>query len=200
MAHVDIRQIDRVFSPFSPTPHPHEPKRGGLFFFLLALSCLAFAGGCGYQLQHEPTYQASRAGADSAKPFWRWGKAQNLQDPAKKQNEPIREARIAKVEQEQQFQPRTGSTAQSTMLSLEEWVHEGLRDGVFYSVDVDANEIRMDPVKWSWLSIEQKQMFVRQFSRYFDAKASTARVNILSSRNDTKLGSYSVWTGIRIYE
>jgi len=86
------------------------------------------------------------------------------------------------------------------VLSLDKWIHDGLRDGVFYSVDVDGNEVRMDPIKWSWLTIEEKQMFVRQFSRYFDAKDSTGRVTILSHRNDTKLGSYSVWTGIKIYQ
>lgn len=83
---------------------------------------------------------------------------------------------------------------------LHQWVQGGLAEGVFHSVHVEYNEVRMDPVAWSFLPIEHKQTFVTCFSRYFDLRGSTGRVTILSKYSDEKLGSYSVWTGIKIYK
>lgn len=83
---------------------------------------------------------------------------------------------------------------------LHQWVQNGLAEGVFHSVDVEYNEVRMDPEPWSFLPTEQKQIFVTCLSRYFHLKGSTGRVTIRSKYSDEKLASYSVWTGIKIYK
>jgi|GEM_PF-1454776 len=92
------------------------------------------------------------------------------------------------------------SDEQAKLQRLHQWVQDGLVEGVFHSVDVEYNEVRMDPAPWSLLPIEQKQVFVTCFSQYFDLKGSTGRVTIRSKYSDEKLASYSVWTGIKIYK
>jgi len=77
---------------------------------------------------------------------------------------------------------------------------ELLRTGIIHSINVEYNEVRIDPVTWLGLTLEQKQGLIMYFSAYFDSQNSSGRVKILSSRNDKKLGSYSVWTGIKIIE
>lgn len=83
---------------------------------------------------------------------------------------------------------------------LHQLVQSGLAEGVFHSVNVEYNEVRMDSGLWSFLPIERKQTFVNCFSQYFDLKGSTSRVTIRSKYSDEKLASYSVWTGIKIYK
>ena len=84
---------------------------------------------------------------------------------------------------------------------LHKWVQDGLASGIFHSVNVEYNEVRIDPIVWGLLTdIETKQMFVSNLSRYFDLKGSTGRVIIRSKYSDEKLASYSAWTGIKIYK
>lgn len=83
---------------------------------------------------------------------------------------------------------------------LHQWVQDGLASGAVHSVNVEYNEIRMDPISWSLVPIESKRIIIRCFSRYFDLKSSTGRVTIRSKYSDEKLASYSVWTGIKIYK
>jgi flagellar biosynthesis GTPase FlhF len=89
---------------------------------------------------------------------------------------------------------------QTQLQRLHQWVQSSLADGVFHSVDVEYNEVRMDPAIWRLLpNIETKQMIVGNLRQYFDLKGSTGRVTIRSKYSDEKLASYSVWTGIKIY-
>lgn len=95
---------------------------------------------------------------------------------------------------------KTISNKQAKLQGLHQWVQEALAEGVFHSVNVEYNEVRIDPEHWSFLLIEDKQNIVTCFSQYFDLKGSTGRVTIRSKYFDEKLASYSVWTGIKIYK
>jgi len=77
-------------------------------------------------------------------------------------------------------------------------VREMIATGAAYSVSVDLNQVRMSPAVWDLMDLTAKQGIVLYFSQYFKAKGSTGRVTILSDRNDEELGSYSVWSGIKI--
>jgi len=83
---------------------------------------------------------------------------------------------------------------------LEQTIQEWLTTGAVHSVNVEFNEVRVDPLVWNPLPLENKQNFVGMFSRYFEAKGSTGRVEVLSNRNDQKLATYSVWSGIKILQ
>lgn len=83
---------------------------------------------------------------------------------------------------------------------LEPKVAEMKRNGAIYSVDVEFNEVRIDPVVWSCLDVNQKQGVVMFFSHYFEVSGSSSRCTILSSRNDTKLAVHSIWSGAKIYQ
>lgn len=121
--------------------------------------------------------------------------------PASAERRRIDEAKIAKrlSLEERQALPRP-PLPRPPKSSTEEWVEECLREGAFHSMNVEFNQVRIDPFLWSMFTIEQKQGIVLRLSKYFDSKGSTGRVTILSNRNDNKLATYSVWSGIKILE
>lgn len=86
------------------------------------------------------------------------------------------------------------------LTQYESQVNELISSGVVDSVNVEFNEVRIDPAIWLSLDLKTKQGVVLSFSQYFDVKGSTGHVTILSNRNDKKLGSYSSWSGIKIYQ
>ena len=83
---------------------------------------------------------------------------------------------------------------------LEKTIQEWISTGAVHSVNIEFNQVRVDPVIWIRLPLENKQNFVAMFSKYFDSKGSTGHVEVLSNRNDKKLATYSVWSGIKIIE
>ncbi len=88
----------------------------------------------------------------------------------------------------------------SPLTPLETEIMKLQSNGSIYSIDVEMNEVRIDPIIWMQLDLRTKQNLILTFSVYFKMKGSTGRVNILSNRNDRKLGSYSVWSGVKVIE
>lgn len=84
--------------------------------------------------------------------------------------------------------------------SIDESIANLLEKGVVHSVNVDFNEVRIDPLIWASFALETKQGTVMLFSKYFDSKGSSARVTVLSNRNDSKLATYGAWGGIKILQ
>ena len=82
--------------------------------------------------------------------------------------------------------------------SISKAVQSLLSEGLVYSVNVEFNEARIDPVIWSALDIEAKQNTVNLFSTYFEQAGSSGRVTIRSNRNDNKLATFGVWGGVKI--
>lgn len=83
---------------------------------------------------------------------------------------------------------------------IEKTIQEWINKDVVQNVNIEFNEVRVDPLVWVMLPLENKQNFVSMFSQYFDSKGSTARVTVLSNRNDKKLATYDSWSGIKIIE
>ena len=90
------------------------------------------------------------------------------------------------------------ATKQSSTTKMDRQANDLLTTGVVYSINIDFNEARVNTSLWLQMTLNQKQSLVLFFSAYFDAKGSTGRVTILSSRNDTKLASYGSWGGLKI--
>ena len=107
-----------------------------------------------------------------------------------------REARNIESGQDGPAQPSLATSISASETKIKQLLSEG----VIHSVDVDFNTVRIDPLVWDLWDIEAKQGLVSFFSEYFEGKGSTGRVTVLSSRNDTKLGTFSVWTGIKILQ
>jgi hypothetical protein len=93
--------------------------------------------------------------------------------------------------------PQTKALADA---ATEQFIRNWTEIGFIHSVHIQENYARLDPVLWSQLPIEIKQGAVRAFSHYFASRGQSGRVEIRSSRNDRKLASYSVWTGVKILE
>jgi hypothetical protein len=81
---------------------------------------------------------------------------------------------------------------------VEEAVREALNSGAIHSVDIDGSTVRMSPGLWLTLTLEQKQQSLLFWSAYFQSHGKPGQVHVLSDRNDTVLGSYSVWTGPKV--
>ena len=73
-----------------------------------------------------------------------------------------------------------------------------LADGSIHSVDVAGHTVRIDPLIWGQLALEQKQQTVIFFREYFNAATGYQRVTIKSNRNDTRLGAYTPFGGVTI--
>jgi len=81
---------------------------------------------------------------------------------------------------------------------MTEVIEKMVSDGYVHSFNIDLNQVRIDPLLWVDLTLENKQNCVMLFSRYFDLNGSTGRVEILSDKNDTKLATFSSWSGVKI--
>lgn len=77
-------------------------------------------------------------------------------------------------------------------------VDELLAQGSLHSVDINSNMVRVDPLVWGQLLIEQKQNVVMMLSRYFNEQRGYDRVSVRSNRNDTELATYSSFSGVKI--
>jgi len=135
-------------------------------------------------------------------PISRWQKTTEAQKEQWHQEAIDREEKIVK-EQKVARKEQTNSIAPINLTELQrlhQWVQDGLTSGAVHSVNVEYNEVRMDPGPWSFLPVEQKKIILTCFSRYFDLKGSTGRVTILSKYSDKKLATYGSWGGMRILE
>jgi len=79
------------------------------------------------------------------------------------------------------------------------WMNEALQEGVFSHLDEQGHTIRTNMVNWCHLSLEAKQILLRCSMIYFKERTGLEYVTILSDQNDTKLASYSVWSGEKIF-
>lgn len=75
-------------------------------------------------------------------------------------------------------------------------VEKLLAKGALHSINLRAHQVRIEPLLWATLVIEQKKNLVAMLSAYFDAKLGDGTVYVLSNRNDTKLADY--WPGSKL--
>jgi len=75
-----------------------------------------------------------------------------------------------------------------------------LSKGLIHSVNIELNQVRIDPFIWAELSIERKRQIVLIFGAYFADHGNIGGATILSNRNDNQLATDSVWSGIKILE
>jgi len=83
-------------------------------------------------------------------------------------------------------------------ITLDERVAAVAASGAIHSIDVAANEVRFVTSVWMLMDISLKQETVVLFGRYFKTKRGYERVTILSDCNDTKLATYTPFSGIKI--
>ena len=88
----------------------------------------------------------------------------------------------------------------SQLQKMEEGVRTMLNEDVIHSINFEFKEVRLDPLMWSMFTLEEKQGMVNFFSNYFSAKGDAGNLTILSNRNDTKLATLGLWSGIKILQ
>jgi len=111
----------------------------------------------------------------------------------------IREQRQIQGKSWQQTKKRIDS---AKFKKLQQTVQDGLKNGIFHSVDPIIYEARMDPLVWSLLPIESKratiELFVQYFKLYHDGVGGIATIR--SKYSDEKLGGIGWLGGYKIYK
>jgi len=84
-------------------------------------------------------------------------------------------------------------------MNFEAGYRELIAQGIIHSVDIESHRVRMEPAFWDGLTLEAKQNSVLVWAAYFKSKTGGGIwVDIMSSRNDEKLATFSAWGGVKI--
>jgi len=86
-----------------------------------------------------------------------------------------------------------------TIKRAEAAIDEMLSEGLIYNYSASSHQVRMTPDLWLSLPLNTKQDAVKFWATYFELKTGLMYVEILSSQNDTVLGEFDVWKGVKIY-
>jgi len=95
--------------------------------------------------------------------------------------------------------PTPVSIPKVDIVKLDTTVQKMINDGLVHSVDFANHIVRIDPAIWIRGDVDSKKQIIYFWSQYFKAKIGYERVQILSNRNDDKLGEYEVWGGMKVY-
>ena len=83
----------------------------------------------------------------------------------------------------------------SEMAQMENILGEMLSRGEIHSVSLTEQFVRIDPTVWEQFTLEQKQMIIEFFKRYFFGKRQSYGVKVKSDRNDQVLAEHSHFWG-----
>lgn len=71
--------------------------------------------------------------------------------------------------------------------------------GIVVEINVERNRAWIKTALWTAMDIEQKQGIIRALSKYFDYQGSLSQVYLYDSESGKKIGSFSLWEGIKFY-
>ena len=71
------------------------------------------------------------------------------------------------------------------------------KDGTIYSIDWDRKIMRIDPLVWARMKVDQKKNLLNGFLGYYTGwhPSESAWVRVMSDRNDDVLGENSTYSG-----
>jgi hypothetical protein len=61
------------------------------------------------------------------------------------------------------------------------------------------NQVWINTQVWSGMDVKQKQKLITVLSKHFDYEGSLANVHLYDSQSGEKIGSFSLWSGIKFY-
>ena len=93
---------------------------------------------------------------------------------------------------EQQNQIKDMETVRAEIQSLTE-------KEIIIKMNVKRNQVWVNPRLWSVMDVKQKQKLITIVSKYFDYEGSLAKVHLYDYKSGEKIGSFSLWSGIKFY-
>ena len=70
---------------------------------------------------------------------------------------------------------------------------------IIIKMNVKRNQVWVNPRLWSVMDVKQKQKLITIVSKYFDYEGSLAKVHLYDYQSGEKIGSFSLWSGIKFY-
>ena len=93
---------------------------------------------------------------------------------------------------EQQNQIKDMETVKAEIQALKE-------KEIIIKIDVKRNQAWINPHVWLSMDVKQKQKLITLVSKYFDYEGSLAKVHLYDHQSGKKIGSFSLWSGIKFY-
>ena len=78
-------------------------------------------------------------------------------------------------------------------------INEALQKRILMKINVQRNEAWVDAYLWKDMKIEKKQKLLITLAKHFDYEGSLARVNLYDYQSDKKVGTYTLWSGLKFY-
>ena len=76
---------------------------------------------------------------------------------------------------------------------------EALGKRIIVKMNVQGNEAWVDSHLWTDMRIEKKQKLLINLAKHFDYEGSLARVNLYNYQSGKKVGTYTLWSGLKFY-
>jgi len=70
---------------------------------------------------------------------------------------------------------------------------------IIIKINVQSNQAWVNPRLWSTMDVKQKQKLITILSKHFDYEGSLAKVHLYDSKSGKKIGSFSLWSGMKFY-
>ena len=78
-------------------------------------------------------------------------------------------------------------------------IKEALKRRILVKINVQGNEAWVDSHLWKDMRIEKKQKLLINLAKHFDYEGSLARVNLYNYQSGEKVGTYTLWSGLKFY-
>ena len=78
-------------------------------------------------------------------------------------------------------------------------IQEALERRILVKINVHGNEAWVDSHLWKDMRIEKKQKLLINLAKHFDYEGSLARVNLYNYPSGEKVGTYTLWSGLKFY-
>jgi hypothetical protein len=78
-------------------------------------------------------------------------------------------------------------------------IQEALKRRILVKVNVQGNEAWVDSHRWKDMGIEKRQRLLINLAKHFDYEGSLARVNLYNYQSGEKVGTYTLWSGLKFY-
>ena len=70
---------------------------------------------------------------------------------------------------------------------------------IIIKMNIKRNQAWINQRAWSAMDVKQKQEIITLVSKYFDYEGSLAQVHLYDHQSGKKIGSFSLWSGIKFY-
>jgi len=78
-------------------------------------------------------------------------------------------------------------------------IKEALEKRIIMKINVQRNEAWVDSHYWTAMKIEKRQKLLINLVKHFDYEGSLARVYLYNYQSGKKVGTYTLWSGLKFY-